>query len=442
MFALVDLPQLSFPEAFERLSISGVKSTGRRLGAGAYGSVEEVDWVGTICAAKTLHPIFFEFASQQAQDKLIKSFAEECLTWSSLRHPGVVQFLGVYSDIASRLPILVMEKMDTSLRTYFENHSKENFSLHLKAYVLRQVSQALAYLHSQSPPLVHHDLNPNNVLLNAASFVTKLSDFGMSRAIDPSSLTRKSSVKGTPAFMAPEALLDPPQYDEKLDVFSYGNVIISTITHEWPNPGPPNRSEGDQLVALNELQRRQRYVEMFTPQEKLFLPTVCRCLENRPDKRPSSAVLVQDLRCMESSLPSGSHVAAPIEQLAQQLSAKEEECREKNMELLIRAEALKEKDEALREKDSDIAQLKDALLKKDLRIFEMSEEQEQKDKIINELSESLQTLSFENPLQNGQEENLFQSRDLQIPKVDSVSCIYVHVQAFCMYIYIRAVAPR
>ena len=106
-----------------------------------------------------------------------------------------------------------MEKMETSLRKHLEGHSKEEFPLHEKVLVLRQVAQALAYLHSQSPPLVHHDLSPNNVLLNVVSLMTKVSDFGMSRVINPSALSRKSSVKGTVAFMAPKALHDPPRYN-------------------------------------------------------------------------------------------------------------------------------------------------------------------------------------------------------------------------------------
>ena len=169
-----------------------------------------MEWNGTTCAAKRLHDILLEDESPGGADKLIGNFEAECLTWSKLRHPGVVQFLGVYLEHNSRLPVLVMENMDTSLRTYLEDHSKEEFPLNLKAFVLRQVTQALAYLHSQNPPLVHHDLSPNNVLLNVVSFVTKVSDFGMSQAINPSILSRKSSIKGTLAFMAPEALHDPP----------------------------------------------------------------------------------------------------------------------------------------------------------------------------------------------------------------------------------------
>ena len=307
----------------------------------------EVEWNGTLCAAKRLHGILLEDESPGGAEKLISNFEMECVRWSMLRHPGVVQFLGVYLEESSRLPVLVMEKMDTSLRRYLENNSKEEFPLHIKAFVLRQVSQALAYLHRQSPPLVHHDLSPNNVLLNVGSFVTKVSDFGTSRAINPTTFSRRSNIKGTLVFMAPEVLQSTPQYSEKVDVFSFGNVILSTITHEWPEPCVATKYKGDQLIALDEYQRRERYIEMFTAQEKqLFLPTVHHCLENRPEKRPSSVMLVQELRHIESTLPRGGHVDA-IEQLRQQLSAKEEECRRKD-------EALREKDEALWERDTAI----------------------------------------------------------------------------------------
>ena len=344
---------------FPGLVIENVVFTGVRLGSGADATVFEVDWIGTRCAAKRLHEILLEDQSAGGVAKLLSNFEAECLTWSKLRHSGVVQFLGVHMDRRSRLPVLVMEKMDTSLRTYLENHSKEEFPLHQKAFVLRQVTQALAYLHSQNPPLVHHDLSSNNVLLNVVSFVTKVSDFGMSRAINPSALTRKSSIKGTQAFMPPEALHNPPRYNEKLDVFSFGNVILHTVTHEWPNPGPATRYEGDVFVAVTELQRREDCVELFTAQEKqLFLPIVRQCLEYRPDERPSSMMLVQELRRIESNQPRGSHVAAPIEHLRRQLSAKEEECRQQ-------AEMIKEKDEALKEKDGVIRKKDEVIREKD-----------------------------------------------------------------------------
>ena len=318
-----------------------------KLGKGADAVVQVVEWNGTLCAAKRLHGLLLEDESPGGVEKLISNFEAECLTWSKLRHPGIVQLFGVYLEPRSRsllVPTPVMEIMDTNLRKYVEEHSKEKFSLQQKTFVLRQVTQALTYLHSQNPPLVHHDFSPNNVLLNVDSLMAKVSDFGMSRVINPSVLTRKSSIKGTLAFMAPEALRPVPKYDMSLDVFSFGNVVITTLTHKWPDPEAPNKDEGDQLIALSELQRREHCIKSFTAQERqLFLPIVKHCLANRPEKRPSSEDLMHELKQIESSLLKGDNTVAPFQQLRQQLSAKEEECRQK--------------DEMIKKKDAELQRL-------------------------------------------------------------------------------------
>lgn len=208
-----------------------------KLGKGVDATVQVVEWNGTLCAAKCLHGILLEDESPGGVEKLIRNFETECLTGSKLRHPGIVQFFGVYLERRFRLlvPVPVMEIMDTNLWKYVEKHSKEEVPLQQKMFVLCQVAQALVCLHSQNLPLVHHDFSPN-VLLNVSSLVAKVSDFGMSRVINPSALTRKSSIKGTLAFMAPEVLQPASRYDTKLDVFSFGNVVITTLTHEWPQP--------------------------------------------------------------------------------------------------------------------------------------------------------------------------------------------------------------
>ena len=119
--------------SFHGLLITNLVFTDVKLGRGADATVFQVEWNGTVCAVKRLHDILLEDQSPGGVAKLIGNFEAECLTWSKLRHPGVVQFLGVYFERNSRLPVLVMEKMDTSLRTYLEDHSKEEFPLNLKA---------------------------------------------------------------------------------------------------------------------------------------------------------------------------------------------------------------------------------------------------------------------------------------------------------------------
>ena len=145
----------------------------------------------------------------------------------------------------SRTPVMVLEKMDTSLRLMLEATPKEEFPLINKVVILRQVAQGLVYLHSHSPKLVHHDLSPNNILVNEVTYVTKLTDFGMIRAI--------------------EALHYPLQYNDKLDVFSNGNVIITIIM-------------------------------------KAFGGMTMLCLENEGIKRASSTLLLAEVKQIEASL--------------------------------------------------------------------------------------------------------------------------------------------
>ena len=300
---MADKPQGgSASERFRGLLIDGVTPTGAVLGKGSYGQVLEVDWHGTICAAKNVHEIFLENVSAVESRRVVSDFERECQTWAQLRHPNVVQLLGVYFKKGSSAPILVLEKMDTTLSGYLEQHSKEKFPILHKVSVLRQVAQALSYLHSQKPALVHHDLSTNNILLCEWSFQAKITDFGMTRPISVAALTRRSSIKGTLAFMAPEALREPPRYDAKLDVFSYGNVIIATLTHQWPTPDVPNCYEGEQLVALNECQRREQHITLLSATEKAqFLAIIQSSLDNRPHRRPTSSELVAEVKCIEAA---------------------------------------------------------------------------------------------------------------------------------------------
>ena len=322
----------SFSKQFASLEITGIQLTGKILGKGSDATVKEVNWVGTSCAAKQLHEILLEDHSPGGAKRFVDNFEKECMTWSKLIHPHIVQFLGVYFLSGSRVPMLILEKMHTSLRHYLEKHTKEYFVLPNKIYVLRQVAQALSYLHSRSPPLVHHDLSPNNVLLNEVSLQAKVTDFGMTRAMDPSKMSCKSSVKGTQAFMSPEALVDPPKYNEKLDVFSYGNVVVTVVTHRWPNPQQPTILEGKKLIAVSELERRQQYLVLFTPKEnELFLPIVGPCLQNDPTMRPTSIQLVTQMRGIEESHPRRVEDSTVIPQLRQQLRENHEKM-QKNVE--------------------------------------------------------------------------------------------------------------
>ena len=406
----------SFSKQFTSLEITGIQLTGKILGKGSDATVKEVNWVGTSCAAKQLHEILLEDDSPGGAKRFVDNFEKECMTWSKLIHPHIVQFLGVYFVSGSRVPMLILEKMDTSLRHYLEHHTKENFVLPDKIYVLCQVAQALSYLHSCSPPLVHHDLSPNNVLLNEVSLQAKVTDFGMTRAMDPSKMTRKSSAKGTHAFMPPEALHSPPRYDEKLDVFSYGNVIVTTVIHDWPEPGPPNKYEGDKFIGVTEFQRREQYLNRFNQIENnLFLPIISSCLENRPHQRPSSFHLVTRMREIEEShprVPATSSSTAPLSQdqnhLRQELTIKENSIRQKDVQL-------KEQTTQLQQQTAQLQQQTAQLKEQTTQLQQQTARLQQKDAQLREQTAQLR----EQDAELKQQHTLLQRKDAQLNQKDA-----------------------
>ena len=351
------------------LKIYDVRRTDRKLGAGAFGTVFEVKWNGTACAAKFMHDIFMEILSAEEKQTFIAAFEKECATWSALRHPQIVQFLGIYFD-PSHTPVMVLEKMDASLRSLLESTPKEDFPLINKVVILRQVAQGLVYLHSHSPKLVHHDLSPNNILVNEVTYLTKLTDFGMTRAIDAASLTRSSSIKGTPGFMPPEALRYPPHYDDKLDVFSYGNLIIMTVTHEWPTPviPKPPAAEGEETPGAqtySQLETRTPYLELFGEYEnRLFKGVIKLCLDDDASKRPTSSTLLPQIKRTEETVLKGysieeqdSNVQLAMWRMQKDLESKDSEAlrvNKVNTELVSQSSVADEKVKNLKERVENV----------------------------------------------------------------------------------------
>ena len=149
---------------------------------------------------------------------------------SSLRHPNITQFLGLCFLPNTWLPLMVMEKLETSLDDLLEH--MPSLPLSLRRSVLEGVSSGLVYLHKREPPVIHRDLTAKNVLLTS-SLQAKITDMGNSRIIDmrPGQLARTlSHLPGTLVYMPPEALSDTHRYGPSLDVFSFGHLTLYTVT--------------------------------------------------------------------------------------------------------------------------------------------------------------------------------------------------------------------
>ena len=289
--------------------LSDVELTGTRIGGGAYGRVDEVVFsVGA--AAKTLFA-FLQEGDDSSPNELTKAAAEfvrECQLMSTVRHPNVVQFLGVAFFAGSRLPALVMERLLTSLHDLLAPDTPPPpgapsplafFSAVLKCSVLHNVACGLAYLHGRSPPVIHRDLSARNVLLNS-EMVAKIADLGVARIV-PRMRAAVTMTKGPGAliYMPPEVFSEKSKYDASIDIFSLGVVTIFTIGGTFPcNPLPYNYFDerSGLLVARTELQRRSGYMADVNQQLRAcgqlrgdhpLIRLIQQCLHNGPHKRPS-----------------------------------------------------------------------------------------------------------------------------------------------------------
>ena len=286
------------------------------LGSGSYGKVCKAKLNELLCAAKLLHIIFFQFDDPRSQT-IQRRFEQECELLKNLRHPNVVQYLGVTHDPQSGLPILLMELLDGNLTNFLE-HSEEDLPYHLQVNLWHDIALALTYLHSKR--IIHRDLSGNNVLLIAGSRA-KVTDFGMSKlSVVYTSMSRLTQCPGTQLYMSPEALRTPPIYTDKLDVFSSGVVAIQIITRKYPDPGPdmlecydPSSPTGISFTPIREVERRRNHIGLIDIKHPL-LPVIQSCLNDREQDRPSARHICRQIVALKQAPRYAQSVQQPTPQ--------------------------------------------------------------------------------------------------------------------------------
>ena len=207
---------------FETCELSLVQVTDRELGHGSYATVLELEYMGLKCAGKKIHELLLK---QGDISYAIFRFEEECRLLSQIRHPNIVQFLGVYFQEGVQVPILVMEFLSTNLTSCIEQYSI--LPNEISYSILHDVALGLCHLHSQMLPIIHRDLSSNNVLLTS-NMTAKISDMDVARILEltPLQASHMTQTPGTPAYMPPEVMIANPKYDTSVDKFSYGIMMI------------------------------------------------------------------------------------------------------------------------------------------------------------------------------------------------------------------------
>ena len=285
--------------------LDGITLTNERnIGDGSYATVVPLSFRGLKCAGKKLHTIFFENASPQEKEHMIDRFQEECQLLGRLKHPNIVQFLGVHFEDGSDLPVLVMEFLHCTLSECVDRYGV--LPEQVGTGILDDVATGLCYLHGHRPPIVHRDLSANNVLLSS-NMTAKISDLGVAKILNmtPARMSQLTKCPGTPPYMPPEALEEDPEYSTKLDCFSMGVMILHVLCGSWPIPSKPTRVDPrnrKRVIGLTEVERREKYFQQVRGDHPL-VELIRGCLDNDPPQRPDAVRILGRLRQVISQSP-------------------------------------------------------------------------------------------------------------------------------------------
>ena len=317
-----------------------VEETDEILGSGAYGEVIVALYNGVRYASKKLHEALVENderISPNDPNSPVRKFREECQRMSQLRHPNIVQFIGVYFKPTSP-PCLLMELLPICLAEFLED--KTNIGFDRKCFILLDVAKGLLCLHSHSPPIIHRDLTANNVLLTSG-LTAKIADFGVARYLPLPTETGGQYMTICPGnlnYMPPEAKKENALYNTKLDIFSFGHLTVYVATRKWPilkDRSFENPITGD-TEYHTEIERRNESLEMITEENLKLRQLAMLCLHDDAEKRPLAKNIIDLLTEMIPDTDSKSQTLLDeIDQLKQELQAKILEIKELKRQLAI-----------------------------------------------------------------------------------------------------------
>ena len=246
------------------------------IGRGAWGVVYSSTFRGEPVAIKQAHRDLLHGTT-------IDMLKREVMIMAEIQHPNLVRFVAAVLDNAvhrgTDTPIIVSELMDMNLRAAYR---EINLSPSLLS-ILRDVAYALHYLHQYRTPIIHRDVSAPNVLLKKlqnGSLRAKVSDFGSANLAKQA----QTAASGAIVYCAPEMfptedITTPPKpQTTKVDVFSYGILVLEVIAREMPSP-----------------ETRYALLQRVSRQWKVMHEMIVECTKREPAERPTIADILNKL---------------------------------------------------------------------------------------------------------------------------------------------------
>jgi mitogen-activated protein kinase kinase kinase 7 len=256
------------------------------LSRGAYGEVWLCEFDRQQVAVKRMRQ------NKDIKFSDIQDFIREIQVSASLEHPNIVRVLGVAWNTLSNLCMVIDYLPRGDLQSYLRKHGDLLTWGRDKVFLAIGIAQALEYLHTREPPLIHRDLKSKNVLLTR-TLDPQLIDFGISRRRKEETMT---AGVGTPYWTAPEVLAGE-RYTEQSDIHSFGVLLTELDTCEVPfyDVEPPDEAKMRPIQIMNGVMSGE-----LRPSFRDDCPARIRrlglaCLEQDPSSRPTARETLQTL---------------------------------------------------------------------------------------------------------------------------------------------------
>ncbi len=268
----------------------------KRIGQGGMGAVYEADDLrldGRKCAVKE---IISELAADEemlAADR--EQFYREASVLARLDHPNLPKVSDYFSQ--DGCDYLVMDYVPgLNLQEIIARAVADGEKLPEEQVIgwARQLADALAYLHSQDPPVIHRDIKPGNIKITPSGTI-KLVDFGLVRLLTPDDGRTITIVQGRGTVMyAPleQYGSDTGQSDERSDIYSFGATLYHLLTSRPPADARKRFLEPGSLIAPRVLNP-----ELSPATERAILWA----MEMHPDARPPT--VAEFMRALTGDAP-------------------------------------------------------------------------------------------------------------------------------------------
>lgn len=163
------------------------------------------------------------------EQNMVNQINREIEIMYKVNHPHIIKLINHFED-EENFYLIMNYASKGQLYTYLKKYNR--FDQRLAAQYMREVAEAVKYLHSFNPPIIHRDIKPENLLMDENGRI-KLADFGWSNF---KGSNQRDTFCGTPDYLSPE-MVKKQGHDTSVDIWSLGVLLFEFLSGHAPFSG-------------------------------------------------------------------------------------------------------------------------------------------------------------------------------------------------------------